>query len=553
MTSDKKVFSFTTQTYVILLFLLGTILIVPLIDNKIIPGHDYVFQVSRIANVAEALQEKVFPVRIYIDEIKFWGTPVGVFYPGLFIYIPALLKVAGLPIEICYNSFVAMIFYVGLFSSWYGFTMLTRSKITGFFSAIFYISSGYYFIDAYIRNAVGELLALSFLPLAIASVIGFLTKSKISQKHYVLGILSISAIIESHVLTAVFLSIFSTFILLTHCKELTPIIVKRNIFLFCIIVLLNATFIVPFMVYYTKVPITISFVDLFSQEGWSLQHFLRFILCANFWLFILLSFFVFIIINKFSGTQLFKKFFMQRIMISYYKKYFFTAFLFFILSSSVVPWDFFYPLKKVFEVMQFPWRFLAIATLFFSACAGFGFKLLIQKNNLKESTIILLLVSICATNLFAFTHFSYVPFKRIEQKINWTRIPSKSDFDYLYSKINVEMILKQGNYFTSDAEISNWIKTLNSISFSYSANKNSTITLPLINYPGYVAMNHLGKKVKIEENNNHMIILNLPRGKGVINIFYEGLKLFDIADRISLITWALFGLYIINGFKQKYL
>ena len=160
----EKGFNLSTQNYIILLLCCATIIILPLIDSKIIPGHDYVFHVTRILDVAEALKEGIFPVRMYVDEVQFWGTPVGILYPGLFVYIPALLKLAGVPIEICYNFFIAMIIYLGAISSWYGFSMLTRSKITGFYSAVLYISSGWYLIDAYIRNALGELLGLSFLP-----------------------------------------------------------------------------------------------------------------------------------------------------------------------------------------------------------------------------------------------------------------------------------------------------------------------------------------------------------------------------------------------------
>ena len=80
----------TNKKYIVFLFCLTTILIISLIDNKNIPGHDYVFHVARIIDIAEALKEGVFPVRIYVDEVRFWGTPVGIFYPSLFCYIPAL-------------------------------------------------------------------------------------------------------------------------------------------------------------------------------------------------------------------------------------------------------------------------------------------------------------------------------------------------------------------------------------------------------------------------------------------------------------------------------
>ena len=195
--------------YTVFLLLTWLILIIPLIDTKIIPGHDYVFHVSRILNIADGLQDGVFPLRIYADEMIFWGAPVGIFYPSLFLYFPALLKVTGVPIEICYNLFISFIFLAGTFSSWLGFSLLTRSKKKGLFAALFFISSGYYLSDAYIRSAVGELLGLSFMPLAAACIQAVITKSRISKKIYILGVLSVSAVIQSHVLSCYFLMLFA--------------------------------------------------------------------------------------------------------------------------------------------------------------------------------------------------------------------------------------------------------------------------------------------------------------------------------------------------------
>ena len=173
---------YTNKRYYMLLLILGLILIIPVIDTKLIPGHDYIFHVSRIEAVAEALKQGVFPVRMYVDTVQFWGAPAGIFYPGLFNYFPALLKLAGIPTEICYNIYIAFILYIGLFASWHGFSLLTRSRPIGILCSALYISSGYYLFDAYMRNALGELLALSFMPLAIACIIHIVNKPKVSHK-----------------------------------------------------------------------------------------------------------------------------------------------------------------------------------------------------------------------------------------------------------------------------------------------------------------------------------------------------------------------------------
>ena len=546
----EKGFNLSIQNYIILLLCCATIIVLPLIDSKIIPGHDYVFHVTRILDVAEALKEGIFPVRMYVDEVQFWGTPVGIFYPGLFVYIPALLKLAGIPIEICYNFFIAMIIYLGAISSWYGFAMLTRSKITGFYSAVLYISSGWYLIDAYIRNALGELLGLSFLPLAIACMIDFITKSKIPVKHYILGILSISAIIESHVLTGAFLAVCAVFLIVVRIKHISLIIIKRLFCLALVLFLLNATFIVPFLVYYIKVPVDLDFVEWFSKEGWSIKILFLLVVFENFWLLNALFSFFSAYLNKFYGTRLFNNCFLIKKVVSNYIIFFILGLFFIILSSELIPWDFLYPLKKFLEVMQFPWRFLGIATLFICACGGFGFRMFVQKAKLKNISIIVLISMVCITNIIVLNNLNPLPFQKIEQKIYWKRITCSTDDDYLYRGMNVKELFAMKNQYISEAVIYDWRKSLTTVSFSYSAKENSIITLPLVNYPGYVAVNQTGEDIPVEENKNHMVMIRLPEGEGAVKVYYDGLPLFKIADYISLISLVIL-LYSISLIQKQ--
>lgn len=548
---NDKGLKLTTRNYIFLLFFLTTFLISPLIDNKIILGHDHVFHVTRILDVSEALKEGIFPVRIYVDEIQFWGTPVGIFYPGLFVYIPALLKLAGLPIEICYNFFNAMIVYTGAISSWFGFSMLTRSKIAGFFSAILYVSSNWYLMDAYVRSALGELLGLSFLPLAMACIIDFITKQKVPIIYYVLGILAISAIIESHVLSTAFLFLFSLFYIVKQYKHITLKIIKRIVYLTLIILLLNATFIVPFLYYYIKVPITLDYVNLFSKLGWPMPVLLGFAIFANMWLFIAVPYFLLARFNIQKVTTLYKNNIFVLKQFLHYSSFFLAGILFLLLSSNVVSWNSIIPFKKVFEIMQFPWRFLGVATLFFCICNGAVIRFLVMKEKLQFRSVTLLALVICIINMMVFIQFGSLPFQGIQQKDYWVRIQSSTDNDYLYKGMDANKLFEQSNSYVSDALIYNWEKKLNTIFFSYSAQEDTTVTLPLVNYPGYKAEDQKGSEVQIKENDNHMILLNLPKGEGSIKVYYQGLLLFKIADDISVVALFILLFYIARIQKRR--
>ncbi len=544
---DKK---FNNKTYCIILFVLGLILISPVIDVKLIPGHDYIFHVARIEAVAEALKHGVFPVRIYVDSVQFWGAPVGIFYPGLFNYIPALLKLAGVPIEICYNIYIALIVYLGLFSSWYGFSLLARSKPIGLLSSALYISSGYYLFDAYMRNALGELLALSFMPLAIACIINVINKNKVPIKIYLLSILSISVIIESHVLNSAFLSLFFICYIAINYKSITLVKSKKICCLIIILFILNATFIIPFLFFYKEVPLTVHFINTFAQSGVKLPILFRFCILWNAW--ILIGLYIFIL-RKILGSKYYINY--HRTQFRYYTSFFIMGIFFLFASSTIFPWNYLTPLREIFKFMQFSWRFLGYASLCLSICGGFGLYLILKKISLNIKTLGLVTTLICIIHLLAFTYLTpttyYGNWDMIEKRY-WIREPFYSDEDYLYKGMDADLLYKQGNQYITEANISEWQKELTNISFTYNSfTQESNITLPLINYPGYIATNQDDNEIPITENNNHMMVINLPKGSGTVNIHYEP-TLFKIADYISVIAFTLliYSLYWLN-LKEK--
>ena len=332
--------------YNIILFICGIVLVYPLIDTKIIPGHDYIFHVSRILSISAALEEGVFPVRMYVDELQFWGNPVGIFYPSLFIYFPAILKMTGLSVEICYNIFVLVIFYLGLFSSFYGFRLLTKSKFIGFFSAILYISSGYYLLNAYIRSAIGELLALSFMPLAIGCVCAFIERRNLSMKLCCLGIFAITAVIESHVLSSVFLLLASFACTLVLHKKLSSKSIKRLFGIAIIIFCLNASFIIPFLSYYESITPIISLAnENFSINGRSFRELIGFFVFWNFFLFA--ACYIFLVSQIHNRFQHICKYKFRR---SFYNYCFLLGVILTILSCSLFPWNDFVYLKNIFPL-----------------------------------------------------------------------------------------------------------------------------------------------------------------------------------------------------------
>ena len=143
---------------------------------------------------------------------------------------------------------------------------------------------------------------------------------------------------------------------------------------------------------------------------------------------------------------------------------------------------------------------------------------------------------ICIIHLTAIVNFYPSTHWQVKPKIKWERIYELSDLDYLYSDMSFEFI-QRGNRFVSDAIIENYYKQLTDIKFFYHASKDSNILLPLVNFPGYVAK--INSEISKISEQKHMMVLFLPKGSGTVNIYYEGLPIFKVADYLSISSLIL--------------
>lgn len=437
-------------------------------------------------------------------------------------------------------------FFFGLFSSWYGFSILTGSKKTGLLSTVLYISSGYFLFDAYIRSAVGELISLSFMPLAFASVFCFVHKSRLSFKIVFMAIVSISAVIESHVLNGVIFLLLSVFFVIWYLakQKNTKVVMIHLTGLAVIILLVNASFIIPFLVFYKNIPMSLDYIKNFSKSGWSFDTLKSFLFYWNFWLLAGLCAFI---VSKFLQNN-FSSFSKGR-RYSYFVSYFLAGLFFFWLSSDYFPWNYIPVVERVFRSMQFSWRFLGFGTLFFSVCGGYMLYHFLNKYmSIKPLSLFVLSVVICLTHFVAFNHVKFFPNPKwiignnvyYESSNMANRKPVRPDYDYLYSDINRKILLKRGNRYISDAVITNYNKNLTTISFTYQTKKHAKIILPLVNYPGYTAINQRGRRIPFQKKgDNRMIVVPLTKGKGNIKVYYEGLSIFKAADYISFVSILL--------------
>ncbi len=230
---------------IILLIAIGLFVSYPVFNNYLVWQHDSLFHIYRIENIAEGLRNFQFPIRIHSLANNGYGFPTSMLYPELFLYIPAILRLLGTSTIFTFKLLTIFINILSAFSMYLAVKNISKSTTSGILGAIIYASANYRLETIFTRGAIGESLALAFFPIAIWGLYEVLSGDK--KKWYIL-LIGITGILQSHIISILFLSIICIIFGIYYIKEIFK--QKRYIQLlltFIILVLLNIWFIVPFI------------------------------------------------------------------------------------------------------------------------------------------------------------------------------------------------------------------------------------------------------------------------------------------------------------------
>jgi len=240
---------------VIMLALCGILLFIsyPLYGDSILYGDDLYYHLLRIEGIAKGLSMHIFPVKIHPVWAHDYGYAVGVFYGDLALYFPAVLRLFGFSVQTAYKFFLFAVNLGTILTAYFSFRRIFQSRRIGLLGCLVYNMAYFRLIDLYRRAAVGEYLSLMFFPLILLSFYLIFTNvnDKNRKKYILLTAFSLTGIVQSHILSceiALFLILFVSLIML-------PRLFERRIFSTlalsaALVLLLNSGFLVPLLDYY---------------------------------------------------------------------------------------------------------------------------------------------------------------------------------------------------------------------------------------------------------------------------------------------------------------
>ena len=561
-------------------------------------GHDLAFHLGRISGIAEGLSGENFPVKMYGYFMDGYGYPAGFFYPDLFLYLPMLLyRYGDLNIVMCYRIFGVMINVATVFVAQWTFVRVFSSWRLGSFIAIFYVGSLFRMDAFWGRVAVGEVLAMIFIPLALGGL--WLTLRR-SPKYWPSIVIGCTGVMCSHLLSTLMLMVVLIVLFLILLPSLKKADARRAIlkaatFTF----LLNIWFYVPFYSLYGKYNF---WIKTLSDRFCDRTPFANFFTFHGY-----IGIASAIIVGLYLAVRIWRTVKDRHFNLEKHDKIFavsltvVTCAMLFWLDSFI--WntiDNVDLLRRITGKLQFSDRIMIFGSLAIATCTGAVIDYICSKlNNAKRAKIFVVgcllffavlnlmtlfcpsfnmvmseryhtfyektsIRSFLQTSIRSFLHILELPPDKIYDKLtvkdtmnfvddsNSIIDPGVLFYDYIYADLNFGNKLHPIEYIENAHKIlppnkiepreyiTSYEKHGTKIKFAANLPDKTAVQVPLLYYYFYRATDEQGHELPLIENENHIMRVIVPEGTHEVTIQYVGQNSWRVAEFISLVALVAF-------------
>lgn len=504
-----------------------TLFLIPNISR----GHDLAFHLSRISAIKDNLKLGIIGGYIYPNYLGGYGYGNGLFYPDLFLYIPAFLSYLGLSVITSYKIFLLLISFCSASIMYICVNGIGKNKKSALISSFIYGFASYRLVDMFTRAALGETLAFVFAPLVIYGMYKIIYDDY--KKFYILTI-GMSGLILSHLISTYLIGIVLVILCLVNIKKLFK--EKKRILYLIIAALstlcLTAYFIFPMLEQMGSGKFIFNNLDETSKllerslPIWSIFIEFPYHVLRKLWIptGLGIGFFVLIYyyLKEVKDNDKFTNF------------CFITGIIFLIFSTNLFPWNLF---QKVLSPIQFPWRFYFISVLLLSIGSGI---MLSKKNiNIEKKAKFLFIVFLIPVLTIGTLNFFEKNIKEVgEYEISFG--------EYMPLNANKDYILERGDIITSKYPLEHTF-TRNGLKLEieyHNNTNNNSLELPLLYYKGYKALNNEKEELNVYQTDNGLVGVDVDTSDGIIYVSYGGTKIQKLSKIISIMTMIIFAIYL---------
>lgn len=552
----------------------------PLFTDFLLSGHDMLFHLSRIEGIKEGLLSGVFPVKIHPFWANGYGYAVGVFYGDSFLYLPALLNILGFSLQESYKFYVFAVNLATVLIGYKCFARIFNSNRMGIFASFIYAMTPYRLSNIYLRGSVGEYTALVFLPMVLCGFYLIFTENIYQKgywKNFLLPALGLTGIIRSHIISCELAGI----IIIIGCLILINKVIQPRVFMTLALaaaatVLLNLGFLVPFLSYFGgdfvmnteewyQLPIQthgLYLSQLFSlfQNGIGSSNGLiagtrdEMPMGAGLALGLGIALFMVLLADGIYKKE--KGSFMNFMLLC---SGFGIACL--LMATEFFPWNkiasFSDLLRTMIYNIQFPWRFLTLASLFLTVITCFAF-ILLKKYYAQPVFYSAITIFLCMTLVTDMWFFHDTMNRNDFYRIYDTNDISSMNIgsaEYLPADTNIDLLSEENLLQSEDIRLLEYTKNGTTLYASVIGGAEAGyVELPLLYYDGYTAVNTADNSVlTLEKGTNNVIRLVVPANySGQVKVYFREPLSWRIGEIISAVMILALIIFLITQAVIRY-
>ncbi len=533
----------------------------PLFTDKLFDAHDISYHLNRIEGISAALQSGQFPVRIHPNILNDYGYANSIFYPEIFLYLPGALRALGVNLNICYKIMVLLINAGTVWIAYFSFNRLFKSRYAAYLGTVLYGLSLYRLLCIFVRGAIGEALAMMFLPLAALGLYEIFFGNP--RRWYYLAIAFIG-ILQSHIITAqltLYVCLFAGLIAFSKLIENKCRRLRAAAKAAALTVLVNLWFLIPFFDF-VRAGVKITSTDfvywgntinppselfaLFYPVTKGMTRRENMPHSVGFFLFFLFVLFVAFCIQKrkkpMAGHER-RLYFLGRIGLLF-------GGIALYMSTCLFPWILFkyVPLlNRIASSLQFPWRLLSVGSA--AACiTGISVCLLLRRDTKRSGKIIFIAVTLCTVftasvlidnHVYNAAVFGDIHLSAPVDDPNWVY-----GGQYSLKNTDIDRLAKRGEVVVcsnSTCHLSEITRNGGVLNVSFSVETPSSgdyVEVPLSWYPHYSSEID-GAEVRNEPGDNNVIrVYTDGRRSGTVRVQWKSPTLYRISEVVSLLVAA---------------
>ncbi len=565
-----------------ILFCLGLIILaasLPLMTDRMISTGDLIYHLLRIEGIKDGLLSGQFPVRIAPEWQQGYGYASSIFYGETVLYLAAFFRLIGFPVVASYRMFWFVVTAATVLIAFYCFSRIFQETYIGLLCSLVYSLSLHRIIKTYVTGSLGETLGVMLLPVLAWGFYRVFTEDTADRRYrrsWIPLTIGFAGLVQSHLLTGEQAGFFTILLCVVLWKKAfrrrTFTVLAKTVIYSCLV---STWFLVPFADYMLTGDFaiqhtsgrTIQYRGLYPAQ--LLQTFFQVgdtVLYDETGLYqarplglgiaFILVFCIWIGLSFFHKTER-----MNPKMKGLGKISAAFGFLAMLMCLSIFPWDRLQNLSPVLATLissiQFPDRFLSMATLFMTLLTGVV-TVWVRENQPGKGVRVYVAVvaglavvsALYLTDSMLLTASSIQVYNAEAMGTGYISggeyIPYGTDTDQLVyrdpeTEENVVLVSYEKNGLTIQATCYN------------DSDREGAMSLPLLYYKGYQATDlETGESIPLMADDDNILCVAVPAGyQGTILVQFVSPWYWRAAEVVSALTFLMLAVCVAWSRKRE--